>query len=779
MINEALRIKRTLATDYHSAEVDLTDDQVWELSASGDPPAVALRTSYALRSGGIRVFPQFTLQGITLTDPHTFAEPVQILERRTNYLLLECTPFNQFNVQLEFWVPSSRVLTGRFKLTNQGDTAMNPGVDWSVLLKPLDRGEPMAAVQMGVNTVLRGRSNNLYPVFFLTGGPEALASAHPALEVKMTLEPGASRKLSWALASLDSTEASFTLARQTTSLPWDVESVKTAMREKNTTIEITSDETGFGEILQESQIKAHQLLVTSPAPPKRLTFFTKRQPDSQNLPVPTRKQELISFSQINAYDAWMLSRILIPGDPIPLKEIIHSLIDIQQSDGSIPWTVSPSGTASTALTPPLLAGIVCDVQPFLQDSSWLNQVYPPLLRAFKSWFANHETRLPVWENQLQAGVEQNPLFSNETGRGLGMNPHFIHSPSLDAMLFKECQALRKISQWLNVAEDENWLTKTSDLLSGALNSCWEDDQSTFTYHDTDSGLAYSPEKIHEFSREGVFKLVRNFKVPRRLNLSIPDQAGSTGVIRVKLMGWNGQEDRQEELQLRTRFSGQAGIQIVSSQLFTRLESIEITGMKPKTRLTLGLAGNNSEDISLLLPLWSGALLQERQSALIGNTLLPRYLTASGLATFPLDRVPEQENAISPFWNLMIVEGLLMANRRDLAAQVIDALMHAQMDQWQNNGYVSSNFGIKDHRSLGELDSLAGLPAIWPYLRAAGIEKILDKEIIVSGLNEHLPPFTVKYKGTSLMMNSDLTLIQTVKNEQIQIKEKGPYKIVLP
>jgi hypothetical protein len=776
MTVDTLKIKRTLAADQRFGELDLTNDQVWELDTSGDPAAVAMRTSFGLRCSGLRIYPQFTLQGITLTDPHTFAAPVSLLKRRSNYLLLEFDPFTLLNVQLELWVPASQVLCCRFKLTNHNTAAMNFAVTWSVVLDPLDHGEHMSAMQMGVNTVLQGRSGELHPVLFLTGGPEPLERAHPSLEVRTTLPRGASRKLSWALAALDSVEASFSMARQSTSLAWDARAINGEMLDKSSILEFAGDGETNLEMLHEAQIKAHQLLVPASANSGRSTFLTRRQPDGRVFAPVSRRQELISFSQVNTYDAWMLSRLLLPANPQPVKEIIQSFIDIQQDDGSIPWAVSAGGAVSSAKTPPLLAGIVCDVYPSVNDKEWLHQVHSPLLRSLKAWFPATGENLPTWQNPLQAGLENNPLYEFNESTGLGMDATLIHSPALDSFLYHECAALLKIADWLGETDTVEWLKQTSERLSTALDGCWDADRSCYTYRDTETGQGYQHEAIHDFTRNGIFKMVRNFKTPRRLTLSVPGQSASTGAIHITLAGKIGETNLSEEIVFRPKYSSQ---QSVTRKLFSRLESVEINGLPAKAALGLGTAGNDSEDISLLLPLWSGAMPEEKIDLLIENSVLPRYLSPSGLVKTPMDCTPSEINVILPFWNNLIIEGLVRCGRRDVAGKIVEPLLKAQLEQWQKNGYVSSAFTARDLLSRGELDTLAGLPAIWPLLQTMGIDRIVGKDIFFLGLNEYLPPITVKYKGTSIEMKSVQTTIQTLRNEKVEIKEQGPCKAVLP
>jgi hypothetical protein len=591
--------------------------------------------------------------------------------------------------------------------------------------------------------------------------------------VKITLPAGASRKFTWAVATLDSVEASFALARQSTSLQWENEIIRKEMHEKGTLVEFHNEEASLGDLMHETQVKAGQLLVVTPPPSKRITFLSKRQPDARVFTPASKRQELISFSQINAYDAWMLSRIMLPCNTQPFKEIIQYFIDVQQLDGSIPWTISSSGSASAALTPPLLASLACDVHACLEDTEWLRSVYRPLLKSTKSWFAEHGQTPPHFDNPLQAGIPDHPLFSTGSG-GLGNQPGNIHHPALDGILYKECMSLLRIADILTISEDREWLIATAECMRTSLDRCWDEQKHGYTYRDIESGLAYTAEEIHDFSRNGTFKVKRNFKIPRRLSFNLAQASGP--MIKIVLTGLNGDAPVTEKVELRPRLVPQPR---QSLSLFTRLDAVEVSGLGAHGKLQLSLAGNNVEDISLLLPLWSGAMSQARQSELIEKTLIPRYLGETGLTTFPLDRVQTGQNTILPIWNEFIIEGLLCAGRRDLAAKACAALLEAQLKQWNANGSVSSMFNASTRHSQGELDTLAGLPAVWPFLRVLGVERLTAKEMLLTGMNEHLPSITVKYKGTSLTMQPESTTIRTVKGEEIRLTEKTSFKVVLP
>jgi len=87
--------------------------------ANGEPPALAVQTTYGLQSGNQNI-PAVHLQGTTLTDPRTFASAGKIEKRFSNYLQISCSPFSSIDVEIEFWVPTSNSICGRTRIFNSG-----------------------------------------------------------------------------------------------------------------------------------------------------------------------------------------------------------------------------------------------------------------------------------------------------------------------------------------------------------------------------------------------------------------------------------------------------------------------------------------------------------------------------------------------------------------------------------------------------------------------------------------------------------------------------------
>lgn len=784
MLDNSLSFTYPLCADINLSQFDPAKDQVWELNLkTGEPPAISLQTTYGLSCLGMRLFPSFTVNGITLTDPRTFAQPPRIIDHFSNYARLSCCPFSSIDVELEYWVPSSQVICGRVKLANTSQAPVSLRMEWVANLQPAEKGQKMNGNEMGVNTVLQGNCGDLYPVFFITGGPEISSKAYPALELNITLPGNASRRLSWAIATLDSVEASFTLARHSTALIWDSEITKIEMEEKQKVIEFSSDMKNWSELIHETQIKARQLLVVGSAPEKRVNLVYKRHPDTRLVDAKLRKKNVAYTTEATVYHAWMLSRILLPGNPECFKEILYSYIDKQQPDGTIPLAMSQSGAPSSVMAPPLLAGIVKDVYPFLNDKTWLAQIYPPLLRAYRCWFHNPSDLstfdLPTWESPIQTGLESSPLYSHWKSSDQGLNLRTIFSPSLAAMLYKEGQALLQLARWLDESSDVEWLQETAKSLQKAVASTYDPKTFTYRYLDYQSSRCDSPEKIHEIKHNGVFNLKRNFKVPRRLLISCSNSQAMVGPVQVNLQGFNQEKAIQETLYANYSFYREGVAKLTSEHLFTKLEQVEISGLKTGGIVSLDLAGTDREDISLLLPLWAGIPSAEQAKDLIENTLLPRYLSSFGLASFAIDKTNPDDNQIIPLWNAFLIEGLLNYGYKEAAAKVTQSFFDAVFAQWQQSGSVNSVLRCSDGKGIGEKDSLAGLPALWSLLRVLGLERITHKDIILNGLNDFFPPITVQYERVTLQLLSNSSIIETLNGSRTEIHDAGTYKIVLP
>lgn len=765
-------------------QIDLKNDQVWEFSCSGgEPPAMAIQTTYGLKCQGIKIFPRFTLKGTTLTDPRTFAKPPRIEKRLSNYLLAACTPFPSIDVKIEYWVPTSTTLSGRTHLINNGFEAVALSLDWAVVLKPKNVGEAMSSRQIGINTVLSGKTSPLFPVFFLTGGPVPSTRAYPALSLEMTLPAGAERRVSWTLATLNSQEASFTLARQGTAQSWEAELLKHEMEEKRKTFIFTSEDTSLDAMLHESQVKASQCLLQGPPPERRTLLLSRRKPDeplgSFNISVQTRQSNLPA----NAYELWMASRILLPGQADTFKELIRVYLDHQQETGAIPWKINPNGTPSSALMPPMLAGIALDAAELGNDGGWISQMYPPLLDAFKYWFHSevpeNGAHWPVWDHLLQTGMDSAPLYSTWNEEDQGLDLKAIDNPALGAMLYHECQALMQIGRNLGIEDDQVWLAEKAEQIKTHVQNCWDEERATYRYQDIATGERSKGELLFEAEADGDHRLDLKCAASRRLLVRCVKKEGFPASTEVIVHGKRENRTVVEEFHFTSGHFRDGIARLTSDSLFTSIQKVTVTGLRGGEQIKIAAAGFDDEDLSLLLPLWAGIPSQEQAERLVKDTLQKRYLTSIGLVNLPTDRYPADKQFAQSFWNSILVEGLLAYGFRELAAQVFYSFIKAVELQRQRNFLFTDAIRASDGQGIGERDTINSLPALMPLLRCLGVEQIKTKEILLDGLNIYLPSFTVQYGRTEMLLTHDVTTISTINGSKVELHEAGKQTIVLP
>lgn len=768
-----------LCADANRSLIDPLQDHVWELALhGGEPPALDLRTTFGLRCLGMRLFPSFGQDNDELVDPYSFVKKPEILERTPNYLRISCHPFNNIDIELEYWVPESNLVCGRVKLTNIGLYPASLKMHWNAILHPGHKGSPMNTVEMGVNTVLQGVCDDLAPVFFITGGPEVTTRSFPSLGFSFTLPEKASRRLSWGMAALDTPENSIVLARHATSLNWDIELTRMRLSEKGNSLDLHCEALGWDAWLHETQQRARQFIVNGLNGQKTLHLVSKRNTDTRLQDEKLLRHDSALNNEADLYQLWYLSRILLPADPPLFKTLIHSILENQQDDGSLPFTVSPAGQVSSVKAPPLLAGLVLQVDRTLQEDTWLNQIQPQLLRAYRAWFQTSTSALPTWESPIQTGLDGSPLFATWQATDQGLDVRSLFSPALAALLYKEGQALLELAQKTDAHENDEWLTATCAQLRAAVERSFDPHIHSYRYQDAQSGRCDPTQELRQFKRDGSIQVKRAFKVPRRLLLICNAEKTIPRHLEVTLSGTCQSRPVQEKISLNFPFYQHGLSRATSKELFETLETVQVSGLESGSVLTLRLAGTDQEDISLFLPLWAGIPSAETAREIIEQNLIPRYLNELGLSTYPNLTDPRQ-NVISPFWNTFLLESLLQYGYRKEAATVLNRLYASIFAQWSQSGHANSELNAADGSGRGEQNTLLGLPPLSDLLPLLSIESLEKDQLILQGFNDLFAPFTVQYERVLLILSQHSTVIQTVNGSRTEINQAGHYKILLP
>jgi hypothetical protein len=117
----------------------------------------------------MRLFYKFAEAGTTVTDPQTFQAAPRVSRFYPNFVQLDFVPVEGIDTVAEYWVPDSHILAGRLTFVNRTDFPRHLELELCAVLAPLD-GKSLAATRHQLVNVLAGRTSDLQPVIFMTGG---------------------------------------------------------------------------------------------------------------------------------------------------------------------------------------------------------------------------------------------------------------------------------------------------------------------------------------------------------------------------------------------------------------------------------------------------------------------------------------------------------------------------------------------------------------------------------------------------------------------------------
>lgn len=776
----------TLSADARLCAPNYSDDQTWELSLEGEePPALTLQTTYGLRAGWMRLFPRFIRAGKVIMDPAGFALPPRLRSFYPNALTLAFSPFQGIDALLELWVPTSQSIAARLHFTNQSVLKDSFRIELAGMLNPLGQGESMSAVQAGANYILRGKTEEIFPVLALSVPAQPVSSPFPALGVEVELFPGNTRVLTLAMASLKDPEASLETARQVILSPWEGEAARIAMLQQNQGIEI---ETGFPDwdaAFAFTQKTAFSLFFPGGGGLPQPSFVTSRTPEQGYSPRGDGSDYPYAWSGQTGLESLFLAGLVLPGAPQLAKGLLQNFLATQAEDGRIDWKPGLAGQRGRHLAQPLLAELAWQIDRAKNDSAWLAEIYPGLVKFIRTWLNEQHDRdrdgFPEWDHPLQTGYEDNPLFDRWHPGSQGAEITRIESPSLPALLYREVNVLIKIARRCGHEDDLPWLEEQAAQLRAAVESTWDEQAATYRFRDYQTHRSGQGFPAGSWRGSGQFQANQQFAEPVRLLLFIQAAEDTTRAARVLLTGRGDQGEISETIPA-LGFQWAAGLGRATTQaVFTSLERIEVEGLEPRDTLTLRSIDFTQEAVSLLLPLWAGIPSQERAAQMIDQAVFARYLGPYGLPMCP----PRPDDAGFPAlaqvhmgWNQLIGEGLLAYGRRNEAAELVTHLMNAVVSSLKDQRTFRQYYHARTGQPLGERNALTGLAPIKLFLQTAGIESIRTDELILRGNNPFPWPINVKYRGIKVACGQQETAVEFPTGQTVHLDGPGPYRLSL-
>jgi len=777
----------TLAADARLGPTDYYDDQIWELSlGTGEPPALVVQTNFGLRALSMRMFPRFGEDERLLSDPAEFAASPIVRSFSPNYLSVHCSPFADIDAELEYWVPQSHALAGRVCLVNTGSEPRLVRLSWVAQLNPVE-GQRMAPAEMHTAPILIGQTSGLAPVVFLTGGPQAVGSPYPALNLEVELPPEGSRRFTWCQAALSDVEASFALARQTAARPWEAEIARIEML-NTAQVEVYTGDPDWDAAFALSQKLAYTLFVGPteqlPAP----SIVLSRQPDQGYSLRGDGSDYTHLWNGQPPLEAFYLANLLLPGGADLLQGLVRNYLSSQEQDGGLDWKPGLAGQRSRLLAMPILASLAWRIYQASQDRTFLADVFPPLLDFLHAWFSPAHDRdgdgVPEWDNPMQAGFEDHPVFSRWQEWSQGVDIASAESPALCAFLYQECQALLHMTSELDNPGPAPGLQSLADHLKTALDSAWVPKVASYQYWDRDSHFSSAGMKLGERVGPGEIEIKRSFDHPARPFVRVSSSDEATRRPELFIYGLNAAgQNRVEHVtpELFRWFMGQG--YLTGERTYAKLERVVVQGIGPEDRVWISSVRYSRQDHTVLLPLWAGVPDARRAGSLLKRTITSskRYWRPFGIPACPeASRNGDAQVCSSAHlpWDTLIGEGMLAYGYRQETAELVARLMAAIIRNLKQNGAFAHYYNVETGDGVGERNTLTGLAPLGLFLETLGVRLYSPCQVLLNGFNPFSWPVTVKYRGLTVLRRKDSTVVTFPDGQSYTVTDPRPQMVSL-
>lgn len=759
-------LQLTIAADARLTAPDYCNDHIWELDLSGgDPSALGLRTTYGLRARLMRVFARFIENGKAINDPADFATPPYIRAIYPNFIEATFSPLPGVDVTAEYWIPSSNVVVGRLSIANHAVIPHAMQLELVAQLIPLE-GQSMGALQRQSVTILQGQIDDLVPVLFITGGPQAGPGPYPALSLPLEMPPGSRRQFGWALATTKNEQESFDLARRTVARPLDAERARIELLNASQTVEIVTGDPDWNAALALSQKTAFSLFTGPSEHLPHPSFVLSRQPDQGYSRTNDGSDYPYFWDGQPPLEAYYLACVL-PGAPQLARGLLLNFLAVQEHDGFIDCKPGLSGQRGRFLAAPYLASLGWKVCENGRDIETLTQIYPKLASFFWAWFSpvrdQDRNGLPEWQHPSQTGFEENPLFDGWHAWAIGVNIKTVQSPALSGALYREAQILMEMAQVLGRQSEVAILKAQAETLRKGIEACWDADGAFYRYADRDTHLSLPRKTILERKAAPSIDLKKDFKQPSRLIIRIHGKEETLKRPQVSIIGQLDGEEQQESLSAQDFTYSANGAVATSRKVYTSFAHCDVDGLTKGDRIDIHTVDLTVADHTLLTPLWAKVPNEHEAQALIFRTILDadHFDHPFGIPALPrvLARAADPLClSVHLAWNQLVGEGMLAYGYRRETARLVAHLMSAIIQNLKRSQAFYRNYHAETGAGMGERNALHGLAPVGLFLQTLGVEILSPLRVRISGENPFPWPVTVKYRGLTVTRHVDQTEI---------------------
>lgn len=771
-----------LSADANLDPTSYIDDHIWSLHlVGGNPPALALQTTYGLRAQSFRIFPIFIEGDHVVNDPDQFPNHPVIRIIETNYLQLKCTPLPGIDVTMEYWVPNSQGCCVKITMMNSSEIIRKFRLDIIAQLTPVD-GARMAPTTIQDTKVLFGKTGNLYPLVYLSGGATFGSGPYPSLNMPINLTPGGMKEITCFQAAKSSLEDSFQEARTIAERKWEPAIARLDVYHSGK-LTIETGDPDWDIVLALSQRLAFSLAVgpTDHLPDK--SFVLSRNPDQGYSLLDNGSDYDYLWNGQSPLETYFLTRMLLPNSIPFLKNLLTNFLFTQEDSGHIDWKPGLAGQLSHLLATPVLSYIAWLIYIQDQDTAFLEKIYPYLLKFLFRWFDSSNDRdmdgFPECTHPFQVGYDDHPLFSLWSPATHALDISVFETPSLASFLYQDCLSLISISRELGREDFIPDLESFSKILKKNVENCWQPETSLYYERDRDSHKNPKQEILAIRTGPGLISIKKGFKPKARLLITISiDESGKRRPnIKIKGRDWKGRyltsSISSEQMKV---YPGK--LSITTQYLLTYVDWIDIQDVGESSFVEISTVGISISELSQLLPLWAGIPGIETVKKIIEYSILNQD---AFLSNFGLSNCSKSEKnlgtdiycRIHPIWNQLILEGMLKYGYRTETSQLFTRMVNAIIKNLKDEKCFRKFYDAETGKGGGERNHLTGIIPIGLFLDILGIKIFSPKKIIITSSNPFPWTVTLRFKGTMIIRHQYDTVVLFPDGQSIEVKSPTP------
>ena len=769
-----------LAAEARFGVPDYGDDQVWEGHlAGGDPPALALQTSYGRRAHSMRLFPFVTLDGRRQTDPSRYAARPRVRHVLPNYLALEGQPFPALNLRFEAWAPESHALAGRLTLENLSAERQNARLGLHVQLRPLEGGQTAAAVNARGVTVLAGRAANLVPVVFLSGGAATEVAAVPGLGLAVTLEPGARRIVPWSHAARPTLDESFELARSVAARPWDADMARLELAESSL-LQFETGDREWDALLAFSQYAGLRSFLGPSRYLRQPSFVDSRHPEQGYSERGDGRDHPPAWSGQDCARAGTVLGLVTHAAPDLAEGLLRNYLNTQAPDGSIDARPGMAGQRSGQLCAPRLADWVRSWCERTQDWGLARDSLPRLMEFYRTWFSPAHDRdqdgVPEWDSAQHAQFEDSPTFSHWQPWSQALDARFAETVDLACFLVRETEALLAMAAAFERQDLQPELEAHHRQLSEAVRRSWSEATAGFHAVDRDTHRSTSGAPLEVRRGAGLLRVERVFDPPARLIVHVRGAEAGARNLRMTLRGRSGDRGLSERLTgADLRWIDDHGT-LTGERTYQHVELIEIEGADEATEIEVLAADFSRSELTQLLPLWAGTAEARQAQALIDGAFADpnRYARRCGLPVIPGDDPAYRADrrggcgGVWMPWNALILGGLVRYGYRPQAAHLFQRIMDGLVACVRKEKAFFETYNADVPQGLGERHDVAGAAPVEALLEILGLQLVSPRRLKVEGRHPFDRPVSVTWRGLCVRRETAVTRITFPDGQQVEL-----------